>query len=201
MGRRLGFLWQATLATMLVSLLCAVARADNCPLGFKAVIRPGDACAAEGGAFNARREAGRLHNALDLNATEGDSVFSIHSGKVVVAARAWGPLGNTVIVDHGDGDYSVYGHLKDLNVSPGDKVLSGTVVGTVGYSGNASCLKDKKLPPHLHLALFKAGKTGLAAESKPLQLMKEWGEAWAREFDAQLMGPVNPIWVVKGDCW
>jgi len=162
-------------------------------------IRQGDAVAASGGRFDSTRGSGKTHGALDLNALLGDPVFAARDGRVAIAEKNWGAMGNTVIIDHGDGDYTVYGHLDTVSVAIGD-IKQGTRVGTVGYTGNAADLKVKGLPPHLHFALIKAGKSGLAEAGKPLTKMKELGDFW-QSLGADLTGPVNPGLFFPVGCW
>jgi murein DD-endopeptidase MepM/ murein hydrolase activator NlpD len=143
-----------------------------------------------------------MHGALDLNSTEGTTVKAVLAGKASVADLAWGKMGGTVLLDHGDGAYTVYGHLASVKVSEGARVQKGQPIGTVGYTGNASALKAKGLPPHLHFALIQAGQIGLADKDKPMRRMKDWGDMWKRELDAQLTGAVNPgLFMGAGDCW
>ena len=71
------------------------------------------------------------------------------AGKVVSV----GPLGTyglTVIIDHGGGDYSIYGSLARADVRRHDTVTKGQVIGTVGIS-------DPDLPPHLHFEIRHGG--------------------------------------------
>ena len=157
----------------------------SCPVDGGAAIRQGDSCAKEGGTFRAARGIDRYHNALDLDAMEGTKVLATKPGKVAVAANDWGSMGSTVIIDHEDGDYSVYGHLNDVSVSSGKCVKSGEAIGTVGYSGNAKCLKDNNLSAHLHFAVIRAARLGLADGSGPISAAIKNGQDWiefARDF-------------------
>ena len=87
-------------------------------------------------------------------------------------------MGNAVIIDHEDGDYSVYGHLAQLGVEKGACVKAGDVVGTVGFTGNAQCLKDKGLSSHLHFAVIRAAKIGLADDGKPIATATKNADDW-----------------------
>ena len=71
--------------------------------------------------------------------------------------------GNTVIVDHGLGIYTFYGHLSEIDVKAGDEVESGQVLGKVGATGRVT-------GPHLHWGL-----TVERARVNPLQLVKLLG--------------------------
>ena len=108
-------------------------------------------------------------------------------------------MGNTVIIDHGDGDYTIYGHLDQISAARG-ATSQGAKVGSVGYTGNAADLKAQGLPPHLHFALIKAGRSGLADAGKPLTRMKVWGDFW-EELGADLNGAVNPGLFMSSSCW
>jgi murein DD-endopeptidase MepM/ murein hydrolase activator NlpD len=129
-------------------------------------------------------------------------VFAALAGRVALAATDWGDMGNTVIVDHGAGAYTVYGHLDSVTVKQGDRVATGAQVGRVGYSGNAATLKSAGLPPHLHFALIQAGQTGLADADKPLRRMRDWHDYWV-SLGADLTGAVDPVLFMKPNitCW
>lgn len=74
------------------------------------------------------------HSGVDIGAPEGTPVLATNSGRVVVAE----PLavrGNMVIVDHGGGVLSGYGHLSTFAVVPGQAVRAGEVLGAVGNTG------------------------------------------------------------------
>lgn len=113
-----------------------------------------------------------------MNAAEGTVVVATKPGRVAVAANNWGNMGHVVIIDHEDGDYSVYGHLADIKTTKGTCLQAGTAIGSVGYSGNAQCLKDNGLGPHLHFAVVRAAATGLADAGKPISTAVENAGDW-----------------------
>ena len=76
--------------------------------------------------------------------TSGRGVFS-YDGIVTEAVPG------SVIVQHGGGDYSVYGSLARIDVRVGQQVVKGAVVGTVGAT-------DPDLPPHLHFEVRPKGR-------------------------------------------
>lgn len=88
------------------------------------------------------------HGGADLRAKAGVPVHACGEGKVVLAAELF-YLGRTVILDHGYGLYSIYGHLSETLVKEGDVAQTGQVLGKVGATGRAT-------GPHLHWAV-KAG--------------------------------------------
>ena len=171
-----------------------------CPLKGSPPIRPADAVASAGGGFDATRGGGRRHGALDLNSADGASVFAVHGGVAAVSADGWGPFGSTIILDHGDGTYSVYAHLSARSVQESDSVSAGQRIGSVGYTGNAAALKAKGLPPHLHFAMIQAAKSGLAGPGGPLRRMRELDDSW-ESLGAEFTGPVNPEGYLPSSCW
>lgn len=84
-------------------------------------------------------------NGVGISATEGTAVRSIAAGRIV-SVRQLGTYGLTVIVDHGGGDYSIYGSLAAANVREQQQVAKGETLGSVGIS-------DPDLPPHLHFEI------------------------------------------------
>lgn len=86
------------------------------------------------------------HSGLDIAAVENTPVLTIGDGKVVSVADYFF-TGNTVIVDHGMGVFSLYGHLKRTDVKQGQQIKQGTVVGLVGKTGRAT-------GPHLHWSMI-----------------------------------------------
>lgn len=89
-------------------------------------------------------------NGIGISATEGTPVRSVAAGRVVVA-EPFGTYGLTVIVQHGGGDYSVYGSLNTLSVEKGAVVSKGQTVGLVGAA-------DPDLPAHLHFEIRPQGR-------------------------------------------
>ena len=84
-------------------------------------------------------------NGIGIGAPMGTGVRAVASG-VVVVARAIGTYGQTVIVQHGGGDYSVYGSLSRTDVKEGTHVDRGQEIGAVGRT-------DPDLPAHLHFEI------------------------------------------------
>jgi murein DD-endopeptidase MepM/ murein hydrolase activator NlpD len=83
-----------------------------------------------------------IHKGVDIKGKEGEEVKASNNGRVVLAEGLFFG-GNTVIVDHGQGIYTIYMHLSKMKVNPGDIVSKGEAVGLVGSSGRAT-------GPHLH---------------------------------------------------
>jgi murein hydrolase activator len=89
-------------------------------------------------------------NGVGIGATAGTPVKSVAAGRVVVA-EPFGTYGLTIIVQHGGGDYSVYGSLSTLSVEKGAVISKGQTVGLVGSA-------DPDLPSHLHFEIRPQGR-------------------------------------------
>lgn len=87
----------------------------------------------------------RMHTGIDISAPVGTPVGASAAG-TVIAAGYQGAYGNTVVIDHGDGFSTLYAHLDSVSVSSGQRVGRGTIVGTVGTTGNST-------GPHLHFEI------------------------------------------------
>jgi septal ring factor EnvC (AmiA/AmiB activator) len=85
--------------------------------------------------LNPRFNTVTLHKGLDIRAAEGAPVVSIHDG-LVVHAGWFSAYGNLLIVDHGDGYFSLFAHLASLDVKVGDRVDRGQRLGAVGRTGS-----------------------------------------------------------------
>ena len=88
---------------------------------------------------------GRPHTGLDINGTTGDPFVAAAAGRVRLVEPYFG-YGNTIILDHGNGLATLYGHLSDEFVEVGGAVDQGDVIGLVGCTG--SCTGD-----HLHFEI------------------------------------------------
>jgi murein DD-endopeptidase MepM/ murein hydrolase activator NlpD len=82
------------------------------------------------------------HEGQDIDATYGTPVKVTATGKVMIAGRQRG-YGNVVYVDHGNGLSTRYGHLSEIDVSVGQTVTRGQIIGLVGSTGRST-------GPHLH---------------------------------------------------
>lgn len=99
------------------------------------------------------------HRGIDISAPEGVLVHAVATGTV----REVGPksgYGNAVVVEHTDGKASLYGHLSSMNVSVGQSIQQGDVVGAVGRT---SAGPDGVVPPwgatmgpHLHMEIHRS---------------------------------------------
>jgi septal ring factor EnvC (AmiA/AmiB activator) len=88
-------------------------------------------------------------NGIGISAPVGTIVKSVSAGMVAYAGQM-GTYGNTVILEHGGGDYSVYGSLDKIEVRKGARVIKGQTLGTVGVS-------DPALGSHLHFEIRRGG--------------------------------------------
>lgn len=104
---------------------------------------------ATGGNFGRRRvlngESRSPHAGVDFPVAAGTPVFASQSGKVVLAEELY-YSGNTVVIDHGYGIYTLYCHLSKIGVNAGDTITAGDELGKVGATGRVT-------GPHLHWGL------------------------------------------------
>jgi murein DD-endopeptidase MepM/ murein hydrolase activator NlpD len=75
-----------------------------------------------------------MHAGVDLAAPQGTPIYAMHAGTVVLS-RWEGGYGYAVIIDHGDGVKSLYGHTSQLLVSEGQEVSAGERIALVGNTG------------------------------------------------------------------
>lgn len=95
--------------------------------------------------------SGGLHAGVDILAPAGAEVRAASLGLVEYTGNGKRGYGNAVILDHGEGIATLYGHLATIRVQSGETVSAGTVIGTIGRSGNATT-------HHLHFELRIDGK-------------------------------------------
>jgi murein DD-endopeptidase MepM/ murein hydrolase activator NlpD len=87
----------------------------------------------------------RLHEGIDVAASSGDDIRASASGKVTFAG-VYNGYGRTVIIDHGNGISTLYGHSSKLLVKEGQTVSKGELIAKVGSSGRST-------GPHLHFEI------------------------------------------------
>ena len=96
------------------------------------------------------------HDGIDIGGTggnlNGQAADSIGGGEVTEVGYDENGYGNYVVVDHGDGYTSLYGHLQKATVKQGETVSAGQQVGVIGSTGSSSA-------PHLHLRVHKNGQS------------------------------------------
>ena len=90
---------------------------------------------------------GRLHAGVDLAAPHGTPVVAAGAGVVVAAGLAAG-YGNAVLIDHGNGYLTHYGHLSTIAVQVGQDVTAGQQIGAEGSTGHST-------GPHLHFEVHQ----------------------------------------------
>ncbi|WP_341279831.1 peptidoglycan DD-metalloendopeptidase family protein [Paenibacillus sp. FSL H8-0537] len=95
----------------------------------------------------------KLHTGIDFAAPQGTAIHAAESGVVLMAQR-WSGYGNAVIIDHGGGMWTLYGHIREggIKVSKGDSVSKGQKIAEVGSTGNST-------GPHLHFEVRINGST------------------------------------------
>jgi murein DD-endopeptidase MepM/ murein hydrolase activator NlpD len=91
-----------------------------------------------------------MHEGIDIAGDFGTPIAAPARASVVFAG-AKGPLGNTVILEHGNGVRTTYGHLRETLVRGGDRIERGQVIATIGSSGRST-------GPHLHYAIEVHGR-------------------------------------------
>jgi flagellar protein FlgJ len=91
----------------------------------------------------------RQHHGIDMAAPTGTPIRAARTGTVVFAGRRGG-YGNTIIVDHGGEQETLYAHADTLAVKKGDRVIRGQEIATVGSTGRST-------GPHLHFEIRRRG--------------------------------------------
>ncbi|MGH8106987.1 MAG: M23 family metallopeptidase, partial [Arenimonas sp.] len=95
------------------------------------------------------------HSGLDIQGNLGDPIKSFAVGTVVYAGQATG-YGKTVVIDHGNGQRTLYAHLNRIDVQNGDSVTADTTIATMGRSGNTPSTGDT----HLHFEVRTGARAG-----------------------------------------
>jgi len=92
----------------------------------------------------------QFHNGVDFASPKGTAIYAAYDGKVVAATYS-ATMGNYVMIDHGDGLYTIYMHASALYVSKNDIVIRGETIAAVGSTGRST-------GNHLHFSVRKNGE-------------------------------------------
>jgi hypothetical protein len=93
----------------------------------------------------------KFHYGMDFTASVGTDVYVTGDGVVREVTTEHSGYGRMILIDHGFGYQTLYGHLSDFHVKPGQKVKRGEIIGYVGNSGTSTS-------PHLHYEVHKSGE-------------------------------------------
>jgi murein DD-endopeptidase MepM/ murein hydrolase activator NlpD len=93
----------------------------------------------------------KMHKGLDFTAPQGTPIYATGNGKVEVAGQTGDGYGNHVILNHGYGYETLYGHMVRVKVRAGQQVKRGEVIGWVGSTG-------KSTGPHCHYEVHVNGQ-------------------------------------------
>ncbi|HSC37031.1 MAG TPA: M23 family metallopeptidase [Chitinophagaceae bacterium] len=93
----------------------------------------------------------KMHAGLDFAAPQGTPIYATANGTVTVAGNTANGYGNHVVINHGYGYETLYGHMVRVKVHAGEKVKRGEIIGWVGSTG-------KSTGPHCHYEVHKNGQ-------------------------------------------
>jgi murein DD-endopeptidase MepM/ murein hydrolase activator NlpD len=93
----------------------------------------------------------RPHEGIDLTAPRGTNIYATADGMVIEAGYRAGGFGKKVLIDHGYGYHTLYGHCSEVLVEPGQRVKRGEVIAKVGSTGLSKS-------PHLHYEVHVNGR-------------------------------------------
>ena len=96
-------------------------------------------------------KARKMHEGMDFTAKSGTPIYATGDGTVARADNNASGYGNHIVIRHGFGYETLYGHLSKYNCRPGQNIKRGDVIGYVGSTGRSEA-------PHLHYEVHKDGK-------------------------------------------
>lgn len=108
---------------------------------------------------------GTTHNGIDLAAPYGAPIYAAGDGVVIEAGSASG-FGNWVVIQHANGDVTIYGHMRRYLVEEGERVQAGQLIALVASEGQST-------GPHLHFEVRENGMDGTPID--PIEWMADRG--------------------------
>ncbi|MEQ8581609.1 MAG: peptidoglycan DD-metalloendopeptidase family protein [Marinoscillum sp.] len=96
-------------------------------------------------------KAKKFHQGMDISAAEGTPVIATADGKVTLVSNLPGGYGQHIVIEHDEDYRTKYAQLSSIEVSEGEMVSRGQLIGKVGSSGRSTA-------PHLHYEVYKDGK-------------------------------------------
>lgn len=93
----------------------------------------------------------KFHYGMDFTAPLGTEIYATGNGRVIKVIKSRRGYGNEVVIDHGFGYETLYGHMSKFNVKKGQRVKRGDVIGFVGSTGLSTA-------PHVHYEVHQNGK-------------------------------------------
>jgi murein DD-endopeptidase MepM/ murein hydrolase activator NlpD len=126
--------------------------------------------------YNGKPVDQQTHLGFDMASVERDAIRASNSGRVVLA-RYFGIYGNAVVIDHGYGLQSLYGHLSSIAVKEGDMVKINQEIGRSGQTGLAG-------GDHLHFTMLLQGLA--------INPVEWWDPHWIQDRIKRKLGPALP---------
>lgn len=111
---------------------------------------PVDAPLTSGFGLRFRGASPDIHRGVDLNVPTGTPVASMANGRVRFAGGMRG-FGNVIWIDHAAGIMTIYAHLSRIDVTAGQEVAAGELIGASGATGDVTA-------PHLHFEVWRFGR-------------------------------------------
>jgi len=108
----------------------------------------------------------KTHTGIDIGAGYGTAVLAVADGAVTTAAYDAGGYGNYLIIDHGNGNMTLYAHMSQMSAAIGQTVTQGQTIGFVGSTGMST-------GPHLHFEVYVGG-----TRVDPLLYFSNYMAAW-----------------------
>ena len=110
---------------------------------------------------------GTFHHGVDLAGPLGEPIYAVGPGTVVASGPAQG-FGNWVVIDHHDGTFSIYGHMRVLVARVGQNVTAGVLIAYEGQEGQST-------GPHLHFEVRVGSFHGPQNSTDPIVWLRQRG--------------------------